>query len=1761
MYFSSLKRVFISTFLLIAAVSVYGDVIINEIMYNPRSNGNDAEYVELYNRSDSAVDLSGWQFSDGISFTFPLGTQIAAKRYIVVCRNELFVRDFYRLDPAMATLGNYAPSGLSNSGETLTLRDINGLLIDRVEYNDAAPWPTPADGNGSSLELMHPQTDNSNATYWAPSIRPTPGQANSQLLSSIPPRFVSIQRTPQIPGSDSPISVVVQFEEGDVLQEATLSYIVNNGSQQNVPMQANGNVFNGEIPAQADGAFVEYWVTVISEQGFGLTLPVGTVENRYVYRVMQALPEPGSVVINEVMYNNPVAFEDDREFIELFNPGAATIDLSFWKLRDSNDDNFYTLPVGTSIAANGFLVISKRKEAGWPDPVLENLSFSFGDNGDEVRLFDPNDRLIAKVEYNDSAEWPVGADGEGGSLELLQASRPNNDPNNWAVSANGGSPGRANVRAVNDSAYADYDIVINEIFYHPPNEEYDNNIRLEYIELYNRGDKPVDVRGWRFTRGVEFSIAETTVIQPKGYLLIDKNPGDYANITNRRGGFALTLDNGGEAIALTSDDGVVIDYVEYADSFPWPTLPDGEGRSLELIAPFGDNRDAQYWANGRPNSPGKANHAILTNAPPRITDVQHTPERPVASTVDSDVVFTTVVETGDLWRIFKGTEQPPNNWNARSFNASSWEEGPSGIGYGDGDDATELSDMRDNYQSVYIRTEFTIQNLNRVDSILFSIDYDDSYVAYLNGQEISRSNVSGNPPSYTTFANANHGASVDDGAGAIDQVDITSFLPLLVEGTNVLAIQGHNVNLGSSDFSLIPQLAVGRAFTQGEEISDSIVIEAQVRDSDGVDSVTLQYQRLASPAGVGLFVEDWKSTPMFDDGAHGDRFANDGRYAVIFTDIETIQPNEAWRYRIAAKDASGVEALRPLQDDSMRNYILFVNDALEEVAYPTIKLYAEQSTLAFLTRNPDTNQEQPCIAVIDGKPFDLFYGGGVRFRGDGLRNNPKKNWKIVFPKGERYKGQRALNLNANNHTTALLDGESGVLEHLAYQVFEDLGVTAPDTKHVRIMLNNEYIGLYLQVEQVNEDFLSEHNLADETDIYKAGVGSRRANMAREPDFDTYVLKYESMLRRDSDIQTLVDFIEGLNDAENLPAFFAQNLDVESYVNYLCAIALTTHFDSVEKNYLPTRGADGRWKIVPIDAVNTWGLTLTNMAFPLASDFDVLDGADSGRFFGTNVLRKKFLSVPEYRAMYFERLRSLVETYFTNDNLNTLIDAYWTFIQSGMQENKDRWGSAVSLSSIPSQLKTYIAERRAFIMADTDVFPTGRSVKPVNNAPANNASLNNRTVTLRVNQPSGQTIVETEWQIDFASGLFVKPVWSIKVLPTSNANSYLLPAGVLASGGQYKWRMRWKVKTGADGEVQAWSDWSDATQFTMQSSLAPPDVQNVVVTNFDSSARFEWDPMPASDLLRVDIFDLDGEIIESTSADDNRVRITGLLNGQTHRFLVRVVSTDLQVSPGVLVEAKPSGPPADGQVIAYFRFEGNAQDQSGNFTNGMLMGDAQFASPGSRNPVPQTNEQNQQALNLGGRTGAGFQFGSTEALLDVAKTLTVECYAKFDEPTGQMVLVDRYDDANASQDGVWRFAAGMNGDRSLDFILNDEDRSSGYFGRLHISAPATIWSDGEFHHYAAVVNLDSSSFQDRVRLYRNGRQVPSQIIHDDGESQYNRFRNQSDLPILIGARRVAGVGTVDVLKGSIDEVRLTAAALEPQAFLNPPDPSVDEWALY
>ncbi len=194
-----------------------------------------------------------------------------------------------------------------------------------------------------------------------------------------------------------------------------------------------------------------------------------------------------------------------------------------------------------------------------------------------------------------------------------------------------------------------------------------------------------------------------------------------------------------------------------------------------------------------------------TNAP-IPTPLPTSAQAPTSTPAPSGINY---INPGNTWFYFKGNSAPPANWNQPGFDYSTWNFGPSGYGYGDGDDATILKDMIGSYVSLYILRPFSVADPSPVTQVTLSVDYDDGFVAYLNGTEVARSNVTGVPPAFNTLATAEHEASGGTpNPQPIGVYDITAFKNKLVAGQNILAIQGHNVSKNSDDFSLIPSLNI-----------------------------------------------------------------------------------------------------------------------------------------------------------------------------------------------------------------------------------------------------------------------------------------------------------------------------------------------------------------------------------------------------------------------------------------------------------------------------------------------------------------------------------------------------------------------------------------------------------------------------------------------------------------------------------------------------------------------------------------------------------------------------------------------------------------------------------------------------------------------------------------------------------------------------------------------------------------------------------------
>ena len=259
------------------------------------------------------------------------------------------------------------------------------------------------------------------------------------------------------------------------------------------------------------------------------------------------------------------------------------------------------------------------------------------------------------------------------------------------------------------SAFAWGQIVINEINYDPE----DNTKLEEFVELFNPTRETVDLSGWRFDDGIDFTFPEGTVIESEGFLVVVQSLEHFSAKYGEmevEGPFEGQLSNDGEQIRLIDAEGQVVDEVDYGVGFPWPLDSNGEGSSMELLHWKIDNDLGGSWrASGR-----------------------------LKFGFDERLFYLNAQST--KWKYRKGLSNPPTDWKELDFvEDESWLEGATPIGYGDDDDATILDDMRGSYSTVYLRHKFTV---TEVPEFLMVGSYvDDGMIVWINGVEVGRLHV------------------------------------------------------------------------------------------------------------------------------------------------------------------------------------------------------------------------------------------------------------------------------------------------------------------------------------------------------------------------------------------------------------------------------------------------------------------------------------------------------------------------------------------------------------------------------------------------------------------------------------------------------------------------------------------------------------------------------------------------------------------------------------------------------------------------------------------------------------------------------------------------------------------------------------------------------------------------------------------------------------------------------------------------------------
>ncbi len=407
----------------------FRDIVINEIMPDPPSSTNGhvptVEYIELFNRSDDAINIEGWVLSGVTSSGQSFPEFILESQAFVVLTNDGNTNEFGELD--VISWGGTSSSALTNGGETIVLKDQNGAIVDSLSYSEST--------DGISIEQINPTLSFFLSSNYANSIDPdggTPGQQNSifdDTPDTTPPSITSIS--------------VVSANEIDVLFDEALD---ENSAELNENYAIDGDIETLSATLDKDNqSFVHLTISTLPS-GVTKTLTVNNVEDLFGnpandasanFRYIETEdPEELEVVINEYLPDpTPVIGLPDAEYVELYNRSEKFFNLENWTLDGSNMPLFILAPYSYAI------IIDDNNISDFSDfnGVIAIPALGLNNSSpDTILLKDNNGNVVHSIAYQGSAG--------GISVELINPNGPDYSERNYGLSTHlsGGTPGQEN---------------------------------------------------------------------------------------------------------------------------------------------------------------------------------------------------------------------------------------------------------------------------------------------------------------------------------------------------------------------------------------------------------------------------------------------------------------------------------------------------------------------------------------------------------------------------------------------------------------------------------------------------------------------------------------------------------------------------------------------------------------------------------------------------------------------------------------------------------------------------------------------------------------------------------------------------------------------------------------------------------------------------------------------------------------------------------------------------------------------------------------------------------------------------------------------------------------------------------------------------------------------------------------------------------------------------------------------------------------------
>jgi spore coat protein CotH len=339
-----------------------------------------------------------------------------------------------------------------------------------------------------------------------------------------------------------------------------------------------------------------------------------------------------------------------------------------------------------------------------------------------------------------------------------------------------------------------------------------------------------------------------------------------------------------------------------------------------------------------------------------------------------------------------------------------------------------------------------------------------------------------------------------------------------------------------------------------------------------------------------------------------------------------------------------------------------------------------------------------------------YSGSGIRLRGNTSRFADKKSFKINVDKfggTEKFYGYDKLNLKGSHNDPSLLR------ERLAYYYMREIGGAAPLVNNMEVYINGEYKGLYVNVEQIDDDFVKTRFGNKTGNLYKCLYGASLRNSDDVWNNDVFELETNANINDRSDLVELIDVLNNTSN-EDFKTEIEKVLDVDHLLKYLAVEVLTGHWDgySFNKNnyYLYHNASTDKFEVIMYDTDNTFGIDWFDI------DWGTRNVYNWGQTQEQRPMFWRVLDVPEYRAIYTENMYTLLNGEFSSaifpwiDELivqnqsAAFADTYRT-LDYGF-DNQDYANSATSAfgAHVKYGIEPYIEQRRQTALAQLD-WPT------------------------------------------------------------------------------------------------------------------------------------------------------------------------------------------------------------------------------------------------------------------------------------------------------------------------------------------------------------------------------------------------------------------------------------------------------------------------